>query len=73
MLKDEHFTSAGKMILNNFWFIRTGNKRHMRVSIYFKRKQLILSLEKKFLGVLTTLKKCKIYSSSSFFFFFLIK
>ncbi|KAG6648997.1 hypothetical protein CIPAW_07G182300 [Carya illinoinensis] len=39
----------------------SGNKRHMRVSIYFKRKQLILSLEKKFLGVLTTLKKYKIF------------
>ncbi|XP_035538934.1 VAN3-binding protein-like [Juglans regia] len=39
----------------------SGHKRHMRVSIYFKRKQLILSLEKKFLGVLTTLKKYKIF------------
>ena len=39
--------------------MKPGHTRHRRVSIYSKHKQLILSLEKKFLGVLTTSKKCK--------------
>lgn len=43
--------------------MQPGHKRHRRISIYSKHKQLILSLEKKYLGVLTTSKKCKIYSS----------
>uniref|UniRef100_A0A7N2MJ38 VAN3-binding protein n=1 Tax=Quercus lobata TaxID=97700 RepID=A0A7N2MJ38_QUELO len=38
----------------------SGHKRHRRISIYSKHKQLILNLEKKYLGVLTTSKKYKI-------------